>query len=248
MVVSLSLVLAVSLWQLDPATAGGDAPSPTPLTTGARLAPAAVAPGGEGGHAFLTTGPDGVTPLRFDPCREIRWVVRPGGEPPGGRAVLAATIGELGRTTGLRFRSEGNTDEGPDASRPAVQQERYGDRWAPVLITWSDPVESPRLQGAVAAYAGPTSWGDVEAGTQRYVTGDVVIDTADFLELGTRPAGAARQQNLLLHELGHLVGLAHVEDPSQAMYAESVEGQFGYRDGDLRGLAALGTGPCFLDR
>ena len=47
-----------------------------------------------------------------------------------------------------------------------------------------------------------------------------------------------------MHELGHLVGLGHVADQSQLMFASMV-GQTGFGDGDLEGLRQVGSGPCF---
>jgi len=46
-----------------------------------------------------------------------------------------------------------------------------------------------------------------------------------------------------MHELGHVVGLAHVHDPAQIMFNDNI-GQTDLGDGDRRGLAALGAGPC----
>ena len=46
----------------------------------------------------------------------------------------------------------------------------------------------------------------------------------------------------VLHELGHLVGLAHVDAPAQLMYPQGHIASFA--PGDLRGLAAAGSGPC----
>lgn len=248
--VSLVALLSVALlvWRIiggiDPNPGPLDVPSGERVLASAPLGLAALPPAGEGGYAFLRTQPDG-SPVTFDPCRELRYVVRPDGEPSGGQATLAAAMAELSARTGLRVLFEGATDEGPGDARRAYQPQRYGDRWAPVLVTWSDAEESPRLAGDVAGYAGPQPWGTSSASSVRYVTGEVVISATAWAELGLRPDGVARQQNLLLHELGHLVGLDHVLDPRQVMYAESVEGQFGYRDGDLRGLALLGSGPCF---
>lgn len=50
---------------------------------------------------------------------------------------------------------------------------------------------------------------------------------------------------MLLHELGHLVGLGHVSDPYQVMYDTNVWPLPRYRAGDLRGLEQLGLGRCF---
>ncbi len=46
-----------------------------------------------------------------------------------------------------------------------------------------------------------------------------------------------------MHELGHVLGLAHVEDPTQLM-SPTNNGQVTYADGDLTGLAKLGAGSC----
>ena len=46
-----------------------------------------------------------------------------------------------------------------------------------------------------------------------------------------------------MHELGHVVGLAHVDDSREVMYADNV-GVTQFGSGDLAGLAALGRGRC----
>jgi hypothetical protein len=46
-----------------------------------------------------------------------------------------------------------------------------------------------------------------------------------------------------MHELAHVLGLAHVEDPVQLMFATH-DRQAGWGDGDLAGLAIAGAGPC----
>ena len=47
---------------------------------------------------------------------------------------------------------------------------------------------------------------------------------------------------LYLHEIGHVIGLAHTADPSQVMYeVVEVEDGYGFGAGDLNGLRRLGT-------
>jgi hypothetical protein len=210
-----------------------DGDRPPPVRVGV---PAPVAPG-EGGFAFLVPGADGA-PVAFDPCRPVHWVLRPDGEPPGGRAVVEQAFAEVSRATGLRFVFDGLTDEAPAEERARVQPYRYGERWSPVLVAWSTEHEVAALSGRRVG-SGVASWTD--AGGRRLVSGQLVLDRVDLTdgrgELRPLAAGTA------LHELAHVVGLGHVDDRAQLMHPVMGErGAFG--DGDLRGLHALGSVPC----
>jgi predicted Zn-dependent protease len=50
--------------------------------------------------------------------------------------------------------------------------------------------------------------------------------------------------SVVLHELGHALGLAHVNDASEVMYPEAQIKVTDLGAGDRRGLAALGSGTC----
>ncbi|MFC5998291.1 matrixin family metalloprotease [Quadrisphaera sp. GCM10027208] len=213
--------------------------SPVPLGT------PAPAPAGEGGFHVLAT--DAGQPVRWDPCRPIRYVVDDRAAPPGADYLLTSALAEVQRVTGFSFVREGVTDEVPADDRRPVQPERYGDRWAPVLVVWSDPSAHPRLAGDVAAYAGPQAVDGAEPGTRRYVTGQLVIDSPQLGEAAAGAAGLARSRAVLLHELGHLVGLDHVDDRSQLMFPSTTPLVTDFADGDLRGLAAVSGGPCRTD-
>ena len=52
--------------------------------------------------------------------------------------------------TGLVFVNEGTTDEAWTKDREPYQPDRYGERWAPALIAWSDEGQVPGLAGYIA--------------------------------------------------------------------------------------------------
>ena len=217
-------------------------------------------PEGGGAHAFMQLQSDGARPVAYDPCRPIHYVTRSAGAPAGGAELIGDAVATVSAATGLRFVDDGDTDEAPGDDREAVQEERYGDRWAPVLITWSDPEESPHLSATdpdpsdgstadVLGYAGSTGVGLVDAdGTdatdQVFVTGELTLDGPDFLRMLGEFDGYARARAVVLHELGHLVGLDHVADTSQLMAPAASPELTEFGPGDLQGLAALGQGSC----
>ncbi|MGZ6772885.1 MAG: matrixin family metalloprotease, partial [Mycobacteriaceae bacterium] len=81
-------------------------------------------------------------------------------------------------------------------------------------------------------------------GPRVYVTGQIELDVEKFTRTLAEPGGANENRAVIEHELGHLVGLHHVADPTQLMYATNTGGVTNYAEGDLTGLAALGRGPC----
>lgn len=249
--VVVAAVVAVhpaGLGLLERAGAGASAPARPSLPGGLSdvpLATPAAAPPGEGGYALLDS--DGGRPVAWDPCRPVRYVVDSRTAPPGGDYLLDDAIAAVQRVTGLVFVDDGPTDEPASDQRSPLQVDRYGDRWAPVLVSWSDPAADPRLAGDVAAYAGPQAADGAEPGSRRYVTGQLVIDGPQVAEMAAGPAGLARARAVLLHELGHLVGLDHVDDLRQLMYPSATPLVVDLADGDLRGLAAVSGGPCFRD-
>jgi hypothetical protein len=224
---------------------GIDVPS-LPKDLSARpLGAPSVSPAGTGGYAFLLAHQDG-SPVTWDPCRPVHYVVRPGGAPQGGGALLGWAFGQISAATGLRFVDDGGTDEAPTTERVSFQPQRYGDRWAPVLVAWSNPVESPQLDVGVLGVASPTHFGTVGEDNERFVTGTAVFNGPE-LDLQLRTGDDNKARAVLLHELGHLIGLAHVTDPYQVMYRSNAYPLPSYRSGDRRGLQLLGTGRCYTD-
>lgn len=194
----------------------------------------------EGAHEFLRIQ-DG-SPVRWDPCRPVRVVVAGAERMPEADPILREAIDIVSRATGLVFEIEGPTDEQPADDRAPVQ-DRYGDRWAPVLVAWTDPDTVTGLAGDVAGLGGPQSIAKANGSTDVYVTGGVWLDTPALIEILGRPGGRDEVRGVVIHELGHLVGLGHVDDPTELMY-ESANDRSNLGPGDRAGLAALGDGPC----
>jgi hypothetical protein len=224
---------------------GVDLPSDAVHVSDHPLGTPATPPGGSGGYAFLMTHAD-ASPVTWDPCRPVHYVIRPNGEPEGGDALLRWALDQISTATGLQFVYDGPIDEAPSDNRPGFEPERYGDRWAPVLVAWSNPDEWPPLANGVLGRAGPLPFGLIGRDNERYVSGLAVFNGPE-LDLQLKTGNDDKARAVLLHELGHLVGLGHVTDPYQVMFNTNAYPLPSYRSGDRRGLALLGAGRCFTD-
>ncbi len=181
-------------------------------------------------------------PVAWDPCREIHYEINPAGAPDGAGDTVAfveAAVAEVSGVTGLRFVYDGRTDRRPQWEGAFVP---LGGRREPVLISWATASEVDELKGNVAGLGGAAAREGAD-GRLRYVTGGVTLDSDSFEDLEDVRDGEAYQRAILLHELGHLVGLDHVDSPAELMFEDNV-GQRDFGRGDLNGLVRLGQGRC----
>lgn len=195
-------------------------------------------------YQFLATNEDG-SPVGYSPCRPLHYVVNATLAPAGAERLVEDAIATISGATGITFINDGATDEAPSQVRSPYQKDAYGDRWAPLLIAWTTPDQAPQLKGLVIGTGGSThfSYGD---GPKSFVTGSLELDSPQITEELSRADGAAYATAVILHELGHVMGLEHVDDPSQLMYPE-IGAPDGLAAGDLNGLQALGAAPCRKD-
>lgn len=245
----IALPILLALVALGAATAGATAlalawwsvgPGPPEATVEVG---ASATPGEEGdGWAPWDRNDDG-QPVRWDPCSPLDLVVDTDGAYPGFRSDLADAVDEVAELSGLELRVLDEVDERPHVRREVHQPERYGDRWAPVLVAFARPGENELpLLDLDRGLAAPIAVGS--PGDRVYVTGQVVLNVErDDLDPGVGSRDGSWGATLR-HELGHLVGLDHVDDEQQLMYPHPVAGEVGWGDGDRRGLRALGGGGC----
>lgn len=223
---------------------------PVGLEEGPRLGASLGAPDPDGtspATRYLVLQADGRTPVTWSPCRPIHYVMRPDRMPPGGQQLLADAIAQVSALSGLRFVYDGTTDEFVEnEGRPAYQPDRYGDRWAPVLVVWGNPSSEGGYVGDVplAGWAGPlpVRAGD---GSEVYVSGWMDFD-ADWSSAWISRGGERYVRAMMLHELGHLIGLDHTPSPGMLM-GTTVGGGLQFSPDELRGIESLGAGPCHRD-
>jgi len=158
---------------------------------------------------------------------------------------VTEAVHRLAAATGLRFVDMGSSDYSGTFADP--DQHRWPDD-ADLLITVADEAAAPALAGSTVGYTSitPGSWTSTDARIDR---AEVVLER-QFVAIaptgfGTTQAGTAE---LLLHELGHAVGLGHTGVAGQVMFPTLGSGQAPqYQNGDLNGLARVGaTEDCLL--
>ncbi len=204
-------------------------------------------------YSFFNLRDDGCAPIRWNPCEPIHFVVNPALAPPTGLADVREAFARMGTATGLTFVDDGLSDEPGARRRPRYQPERYGERWAPILVYWQTGAQ--RTEDILIVGGGfPSRQGDV------YVTGGLFLNVDAVTNPTTReplqggfgpdpeglgpigPAGVTWGR-VILHELGHMMGLSHVRDPAQLMYPETTEHTTRptmFAPGDLAGLRQVG--------
>ncbi len=192
-----------------------------------------------GGFTVWERNRDG-EPIRWDPCSTIEVVWRPAGAPDGARADLEAALHRAGEATGLDLTLRGRTDEPVTDRRLPYQPERYGDRWAPVLVAWTAAEEAgSQLLDTDRGVAVPIAVGP--AGDRTYVSGRILLHAG---REDLRPGFADRADSwgaTLLHELLHVLGLGHVDDPAELMYEFPGRGSVELGPGDRAGATAIGA-------
>ena len=192
---------------------------------------------------FINLNEDGSAPVAWDPCRAIHFVINNKNQPEKGEEMIKEAVREISYYSGFKFIFDGLTDEDFSENRESYQPERYGEVWAPILFTWSTPESHPGLPEGVLGEGGASILSR-DGSSRIYVTGLVDLETEALKEYMTDKDGNSRVIAVILHELGHVMGLDHTDGPWEIMHPEANLQVTKLGLGDKSGLSILGSQPC----
>lgn len=188
------------------------------------------------GFRFAAVDPETGRPARYNPCEPLHYVVNTTNAPPSALDDVQEAARLTAEVTGIEIVFEGATNEPSSKTRRVYIPELYGERWAPILIGWTgfDPAVFREHDVGIAA----SDVVENDAGELVYVSGQMILNAGERLSAGF---GAGRTWGkVILHEWGHIVGLDHVDDPTQVMHGSLVSSPARWGPGDSEGLRALG--------
>ncbi|HEX3298926.1 MAG TPA: matrixin family metalloprotease [Actinomycetota bacterium] len=230
-------------------------PAPSPI-----VGPPTTVPSGAGQPGLsgvVPMGPDGPyaflaatyvhgqrEPVRWNPCQPIGYELNVEHGPPGTQEAIRGALDLASTASGIDFQFDGSTIQGIAGMRHGRYfTDALHSVYKPVLIAVVSHAAFQRFHvpQRVLAFTHP------EQGTSshedEWVSGYIAVDG------GVRYANTGRwsMELVIAHEVGHLLGLAHVDDPNQLMFSTQVANGVipaptdGYGPGDLAGLALLGA-------
>ena len=245
-IVPVAVVSVLALFAIVGAVLGGGPPNHVAGPPGGAL----VSPGR--GYAFLDTRRESgeMVPVRWNPCEPIQYEVNLEGAPVDALDEVARATARVTDATGIGFTFDATTTRTlNETAHDYFYSDGVAGTYFPILIAWISHQEMVRRTGEqdVLAFAHP-ELGESDRSDQ-YVSGWVVVDSGGRFE----DSGRYSLELVLMHELGHIVGLAHVKDPDELMFSGQDAGDArpyqmdDWGPGDLRGLEQVGADQGCMD-
>ncbi len=197
---------------------------------------------GPGGHtdeptyAFLLSNAG--RPVTYSSCKLIQVAVYPEGGPPDAEQLVREAVDQVRAVTGLDMvvigAFGGHAPNWNFEAAPVTYED-------PVSVSWQDGNAIAQLTDEVAGLGGSPVV-ENPSGGERRIAGTIAL-SRDYYQQLAGSGDHAEELAVLLHEFGHVVGLAHVDSSAELMYRRNI-GRTTYGAGDLEGLRLLGRGPC----
>ena len=154
-------------------------------------------------HGFLRLDQNG-EPARWDPCSALKWKLVGAGISNAVSTEVFASVSALTKGTGLDFIfEEGGTSA--DLQNPPANT---------LVIGVGVKSMNPRVAGSTRV-----KYARNDSRSIRITSAVVTLNPVTFKQ---RSGSFNFLMPVLLHELGHSVGLSHVNDPSDIMFAKLV--------------------------
>jgi len=144
------------------------------------------------------------------------------------RPQVAQAFAAWGQAAGYTFVDGGEAPVAFDNAKSTVTP--VADINRNIAIYFVPDADSDRITKTVVGFASPNL---VYPGSKEIVGGYMAM-SADYIA----SVNAARQYALILHEMGHALGLADSTDPGNVMYGQ-VDTRAGLANGDIEGLKAI---------
>jgi hypothetical protein len=195
-----------------------------------KVVPSYTPPGAAGQTITLNNG------YRWNPCRTIKYRVNLAGMASKNLKIIRSALTKVTSATGLKFAYGGSARVVP-----------FGSGWnkkVPASGLYFGFVTAKNVPGinGIAGLGGEGSLVTTSSGAKIVASGGVALEKGWWKKLyGGFKSGTSRG-GLLLHEIGHAVGLMHVSSKSEVMYP--VLGPWSHPEygwGDLTGLQQLGA-------
>jgi hypothetical protein len=204
-----------------------------PTSAAAQPAPYAERPGRAGDHTFLFQ-----EPIAWPSCGALTYRVNPSRAPRAWKPLVRTAVRKAHQATGLRFRFLGTTTAKPTHSGTNPDG-------VDIVVAFLVPAQTDMLGGAgVAGEGGAASDGHRLFNGKVVLNGSVLARMADGFGSGPRYGIQGSRGQIVMHELGHALGLGHARQRTQVMYPTATRKPAEWGAGDWAGLRRLGKGPC----
>lgn len=177
--------------------------------------------------------------VRWDSCRRIRWTFNPDAAPERGLRQLREGFRRMHLATGLDFAYVGRTKQTANPYGTDVDG-------ADLIIGWRTARSYQpfaRHPGTVGMGGNTFHSGYQEAdgtGVNMAVRGGVVLNASMKGRLSNGFGKGLTWGEVIIHELGHVIGLDHPAADSQIMYHSVLRRDADWGAGDLAGFRRLG--------